>query len=305
MLLGALDKNSAVSLVEKIPVEEIVLAYKNQFGIDIKRHFRDLVFVELFREEESDYMFYSPRGIDGDSLFYEELQKFDWYYMRWKWEHENCLKYLRKGNKLLEIGSAQGAFMEKLSSMGFLCKGLELNLQAVDHCQKKGLQVIGESIQEHAKNNISTYDFVCSFQVMEHIDNIREVLEASLRVLRTGGILVISVPNNDSFIKYSRNYLNMPPHHIGLWNKKSLLFLSEIFPIDVIGCDYEPLQDYHKQYFYNAMRAHFAERKTLIGRIILNLFVITFPYNLWLFSKEKKAFTIQVIYRKKQSYEKA
>lgn len=298
MILGPLTNNSSISLVEKIQVEEIVLAYKNQFGIETQRHFKGLEYVELYEEDNSGFRFFSPKGIDGDSFFYDELQKFDWYYMKWKWEHENSLKYLKNGNSLLEIGSAQGAFIEKLSSMGFLCKGLELNSQAVDQCQKKALPVIQETIQDHSKKNFCIYDFVCSFQVMEHIFNIKEVIEASIKVLKPGGSLVISVPNNDSFLSYGKNYLNMPPHHMGLWNKKSLLFLSKIFPIEVIGCDYEPLQDYHMQDFFNSMKTHLSKKKSWFRKIILKVFAITFPYNLWLFSKEKKAFTIQVVYRK-------
>lgn len=299
MILCPLDKNSDVSLVEKITVEEIVLAYKSLFGIDIKRHFKDLEYIELYREESSGYKFFLPNGIDGDSYFYEELEKFDWYYMKWKWEHENCLKYLKESNNLLEIGSANGAFIERLLSMGFSCKGLELNSNAVAQCQKKRLPVIEESIQLHSNKNVGIYDFVCSFQVMEHIDNIREFIEASVEVLKPGGRLLISVPNNDSFLGYDRNYLNMPPHHMGLWNKKSLLFLAEIFPLEVVGCDYEPLQEYHKKYFYNTMKTYFGKKKTLFGRIILKAFILTFPYNLWFFSKVTKAFTIQVVYRKK------
>ena len=86
---------------------------------------------------------------------------------------------------------------------------------------------------------------------------------------------------------------------MGLWNKKSLLFLSEIFPIEVVGCDFEPLQDYHFKYFYDTLKSYYAKDKSLHGRIYHKGFAISFPFNLYLFSRVKKAFTIQVIYRKK------
>jgi hypothetical protein len=53
------------------------------------------------------------------------------------------------------------------------------------------------------------------------------------------------------------------------------------------------------------MIAHFIKKRNFLSKIVKKSFVITFPYNLWLFSQVKKAFTIQVIYRKKQNYEKA
>jgi 2-polyprenyl-3-methyl-5-hydroxy-6-metoxy-1,4-benzoquinol methylase len=298
-LYGPLTRNSTISLIERIAIREIILAYRDQYGIDTLEYFGDLEFIELYRETISGYCFYYPFGIEGDSRFYEELQKFDWYYMKWKWEHENCLKYLKKGNYLLEIGSANGYFIEKLSSSGYKCCGLELNSDAIERCQKKGLSVFKESIQEHAKHNIAIYDFVCSFQVMEHIANIKEVIEASIKVLKPGGILVVSVPNNDSFLGLGRNYLNMPPHHMGLWNRESLLYLPELFPIDIIRCDLEPLQEYHKQYFFETIKAHILKKSGRFNHLLLILFIKTFPFSLFVFSKKLKAFTIQVAYRKR------
>jgi len=299
MLIGPLTKTTNVSLIEKIPVEEIIRGYNDQFQVNIRRHFRDIEFVELYKENESGYKFFYPMDIEGDNLFYQEMQKFDWYYMKWKWEHANCWKYFETGNKMLEIGSGNGDFVERMSSLGFQCFGLELNSEAVEMCQKKGLTVFNETIQEHAeKKEYDAYDLVCSFQVMEHIGNINEVIEASIKCLKKGGKLVISVPNNDSFLGYDRNYLNMPPHHMGLWNKESLLYLTKIFPLEFISCDFEPLQEYHIEYFYKTMREHFARKRSLLNRIRRKVFSLTFPHNLIFFSASMKAFTIQVIYRK-------
>ena len=58
---------------------------------------------------------------------------------------------------------------------------------------------------------------------MEHIYEIKDVLEASVKALKKAGNLIICVPNNDSFIKNDEaNILNLPPHHTCLWTKESL-----------------------------------------------------------------------------------
>jgi ubiquinone/menaquinone biosynthesis C-methylase UbiE len=64
----------------------------------------------------------------GDSKFYEQLEKFDWYYMPWKWEHEITLSYLDPKKRVLEIGCGTGSFVQKAADIsGAYIKGLELN----------------------------------------------------------------------------------------------------------------------------------------------------------------------------------
>ena len=76
--------------IKDIDVSDIVENYKIQFNIDIKKYFYDIIIetIQVFECIETGYQFYTPKNISGDSEFYERLQRFEWYYMLWKWEHE-------------------------------------------------------------------------------------------------------------------------------------------------------------------------------------------------------------------------
>ena len=46
----------------------------------------------------------SPPTLRGQSTFYEALQRYPWYYVPWKWEHEIAKSYLKDGDQVLEVG---------------------------------------------------------------------------------------------------------------------------------------------------------------------------------------------------------
>ena len=199
-------------------------------GIDVSRFFVNLDEIKLYRCLDSGYRFFYPFNLEGDNQFYQDLQKFPWYYFDWKWEYNIALKQIKPGDKVLEIGCGDGSFLKKLSEKNIKVRGLEFNEEAIKKCRERGLNVTGETIQEHAQNHKNEYDVTCSFQVMEHIADIKNALTASLGVLKKGGKLIISVPNNDSFLgKDKFNLMNLPPHHMGLWDEKSLKNLEKFF----------------------------------------------------------------------------
>jgi SAM-dependent methyltransferase len=299
MIQSPLTGSSDVTLLKRIAVRDIIEAYRVQMDIDASGSFAGLAQIELYRDNTSQYCFFYPAHVAGDGHFYSQLQKFDSYYMDWKWEHQNALSYITSGNKVLEIGSAKGTFLEHLTSKGIKARGLELNEGVIDYCKSKGIDVLNETIQDHAVANKSQYDVVCSFQVMEHIWDIKEVLEASVELLKPGGYLIVSVPNNKSFLGYSLNYLNMPPHHMGLWSKEVLKHLETLLPVEMVTCDFEPLQTYHFDYFKNTMVEKFRRKSGIVGRFKSWLFLNTFPWNLKLMSNELQGFTIQGVYRKR------
>jgi len=241
-----LTGSTNVVLEEELKAELLIRMYQGKFEIDVGYLFDGVEVVSIFRCVETGYRFYYPFSTAGDEKFYKHFGKYDWYYLSWKWEHEECLNFINQGDRVLEVGAGNGNFLEGLKRLiNVVGTGLELNGDAVSRAKEKGLHMVNQSIEDHASKHPNKYDVVCSFQVLEHIAHVKLVIEAMIKCLRPGGKLIISVPNNDSFIKdnpLSSKILNTPPHHMGLWNMDSLTAMCKIFPLDLIEARIEPLQ---------------------------------------------------------------
>lgn len=245
-----LTGSSNVEVVQELDTAYLISLYKSAFSIDVEKYFRGLPSIKICRCKDTDYRFYYPYDISGDGSFYAALQKYDWYYMDWKWEHEIAESFLTSGDTVLEVGCGRGGFLEKISNKRINCAGLEFNRAAVQEARARGLNVIEQSIEEHSKTHNNHYDVVVLFQVLEHISEVKKFIEANIKVLKKGGRFLVSVPNNDSFLLKldGTQLLNRPPHHMGLWNINSLLSLAPLFDLTVDRVFYEPLQEYHRQW---------------------------------------------------------
>jgi 2-polyprenyl-3-methyl-5-hydroxy-6-metoxy-1,4-benzoquinol methylase len=232
-----------VTFVRKISTAKIIELY-NVLGVSVDKFFQGLDFVEVYRCVESGLEFYSPNTIAGDAQFYESLDKVaPNYYSRWKWEHETLINYLRPDDAVLEIGAAYGTFLKECMNRGAsVAVGLELNQNAVIGAQANGIDMRGEFVENHAKENAGRYDLVTTFQVVEHIGNIISFMEASISCLKSNGLLAISVPNNDCYFFKNDPYhtLNLPPHHMGLWREESLRELGRIFNLQIVAVHKQP-----------------------------------------------------------------
>jgi 2-polyprenyl-3-methyl-5-hydroxy-6-metoxy-1,4-benzoquinol methylase len=244
-----------VILEKTIDCELIIEAYQNCLAIDVEKYFTDLQHIQLYRCLDTGYRFYYPFNLEGDGKFYEALQVFPWYYVDWKWEFGVVSKLIDAGDRLLEVGSGQGAFIKYLTEQGITATGLELNEQAIQIARRTGLDICRQSIQEHALQKPEYYDVVCSFQVVEHISQIREFLQASIDALKPDGRLIVCVPNNDSFVKHEPVWVtNLPPHHVGLWGKAALQNLENVFPLKLEKIYIEPLTTYDWYYRLQTQR---------------------------------------------------
>lgn len=268
-----------ITFVRKIKTKEIIALYK-KYELDVSKYFDKQKEISVYECNVTGYRFYYPNNIAGDSAFYQHFQNFNWYYMPWKWEHEITTLYLKNEMNVLEVGCAHGAFLEQINTRFNLQSsiGLELNESAPIINEK--WQIINKYVQEYAKDHSEQFDIVCSYQVLEHIANVHSFIEASLACLKQGGKLIISVPNNDSFLKNNQSALNMPPHHMGLWTKESLLSLTNIFPLEIVDIHLEELREYH-------VEGYIWSEKYSKGNILINKIKRKFDKWIGNYDKEK------------------
>lgn len=252
MVACPLCKNDTAKTVRKVSPEKIQRLYRRQIKLDVSKFFQNVESVDVMECSDCNFHFYTPAYIAGDGDFYRNLQKFDWYYHPWKWEHDVARSQLKEHDKILEVGSGGLGFLERITGEGYDITGLELNEDSIVLGEKKQVKVLPEMVQEHADRVGEFYDVVCSFQVLEHIADVHGFLEGKVKCLKKGGKLIVAVPNNDSFIRLDPfHIMNMPPHHMGLWTETSLRSIEKHFPLKAKQFFIEPLKDSQINLYYN------------------------------------------------------
>jgi SAM-dependent methyltransferase len=148
---------------------------------------------------------------------------------------------------------------------GARIQGTELNENAISQAREKDLPVVQMDLDELGRGG-ETFDAVCAFQVLEHVHRPRELLGAMTKVLEPGGMLILSVPNRDSFLRHQYNLLDMPPHHMTRWNGEALAYLSRIFPLRLLSLRYEHLAPYHISGYVAAYGEYFGAKVQFLRR---------------------------------------
>ena len=234
-----------ITLLRSFDIEQVKALYIKETKVDVSHFFEGVKEIELYQCNDTGYRFYFPFTIYGDDKFYQDLNGLNsWYYQDNRWEHPLAITFLKSSDKILEIGSGDGFFIR-------LCKknninnitGLELNTAATAKAVQEGNVIYNEPIQDYSADHAGEYDVVCNFQVLEHIVDIKSFIDASLKVLKTGGKMIIAVPNNNPYLFEWDDYhtLNLPPHHAGLWNKAVFKNIEKIFSITNLHSFTEPL----------------------------------------------------------------
>ena len=119
-----------------------------------------------------------------------------------------------KDQKILEMGSASGSLLQKLSEYG--CKdaiGIELDEEFSNYTRRRGFKVLTRSIEE--LNFKEEFDGVVSFHTLEHMYDPTAVIQTVYTALKPNGFFLGEVPNqNDWRIQIFDNEIVKRFHYV-------------------------------------------------------------------------------------------
>jgi SAM-dependent methyltransferase len=102
--------------------------------------------------------------------------------------------------KLLDIGTAAGAFVAVARSQGWDAEGCEPNRWLAEWGSRHyGIRIRPGSVFEQSYEP-GTFDVITLWDVIEHTLNPREVLERCRELLKPGGVLIVNYPDAGSWI---------------------------------------------------------------------------------------------------------
>ncbi len=106
----------------------------------------------------------------------------------------------KRGGRLLEIGCANGLFLNAMRQMGdWQLHGVDVSESAVRYARERlGLDVVQGQLED-ARFPDNQFDVVVLWDVLEHVHHPRETLLEIRRVLKPDGVLVFRVPVFDSW----------------------------------------------------------------------------------------------------------
>lgn len=109
-------------------------------------------------------------------------------------------KYVPARGRLLDVGCALGFFMEAAAHRGWLAEGIDISAHATSYAREElGLDAHTGTLHT-VPLEPGSFDVVTAWDVIEHVTDPVEELRAMRRLLRPGGLLVLSTPDIGSRI---------------------------------------------------------------------------------------------------------
>ncbi|MBN1271859.1 MAG: class I SAM-dependent methyltransferase [Candidatus Aminicenantes bacterium] len=151
---------------------------------------------ELERHYPVDYIPYS-KAIDDETNL---LTRWDRRYGMYKRYRVVTQVAGREPGRVLDVGCATGNFLDAMRRYGgWQPVGVEPNRQASIYARERlGLEVFTGTLEEAGFED-NSFDVVTMWDVLEHVTDPQATLQEVARVLRIGGILVMSLPNPETW----------------------------------------------------------------------------------------------------------
>jgi 2-polyprenyl-6-hydroxyphenyl methylase/3-demethylubiquinone-9 3-methyltransferase len=131
-----------------------------------------------------------------------------------------------EGSRVLDIGSGGGFLTKELSDAGYEVTGIDPEMSAVSEAAEHVTASFVVAVGEKLPFADDSFDSVVCSEVLEHVEDPGAVLAEASRVLRPGGVFVVSLPNRTLLsrlvlidIAQRNRFTRVLPHDLHDWNR--------------------------------------------------------------------------------------
>ncbi len=133
-------------------------------------------------------------------------------YLRFK----KVIKYIPRNSKVLDLGCGyQGKLLQLISSK--ISKGYGIDISVCKDPIKENIKLIEHNLKDPLPFKNNEFDVVTSLANLEHLYNPEFVLREAHRVLKPGGLLLVTVPST-----YSKPILEFLSFRLGLISEQEI-----------------------------------------------------------------------------------
>jgi ubiquinone/menaquinone biosynthesis C-methylase UbiE len=134
----------------------------------------------------------------------------------------------------LDAASGSGYCVEILSKKAKKVVGIDYNEHAINHAKEHHKRTNNEffvaDLNGHLKFSDNTFDAITSFETIEHVKNQNNMLSEFHRILKPGGMMLMSTPDKDIYT--DKVGINSIFHVSELGRKEFIEKLSQFFEIE-------------------------------------------------------------------------
>jgi 2-polyprenyl-3-methyl-5-hydroxy-6-metoxy-1,4-benzoquinol methylase len=168
---------------------------------------------------------------------------------------------------IVDIACGRGEWLELLKEENLRASGVDVNQVLIEQCRALGLEATQADMTDHLRGlGDGSTGAVTAFHIVEHlsVEALIAFLDQTLRVLRSGGLLLLETPNPQNVLVGSCNFYFDPTHRNPI-PKPVLKFLVEsrgfevIDTLDLNPSDEKPLEadselaERFNEFFYGPM----------------------------------------------------
>ncbi len=149
-----------------------------------------------------------------------------------------CERFDVDRGTLVEIGPGFGTFSSLAVEQQAFARivAVEPTPELAAACRRRGVEVFEKRVEDLAEEEIAGADVVVAFEVIEHLFQPSRILAGLHRIMRPGGLLVLSCPNGQGFdvAVLGPGSKAVDAEHVNLFNPYSLGLLVQSCGFEVL-----------------------------------------------------------------------